>query len=186
MTNLTNLINTIDELKDVIYGLPGSDLVNSAKKIINNSIKSLLNEYCETSEHFESVQVVARDIKAMGCYYTNGAYIAMKPMLWDFVNNYKDELEDSYDNILEFAINTYLHESRHAKQHADEMEIYNNDSYKVGSTCEGMEFFDLYYDHPKEVDARDYAEMYTEDAMAYIDEHLFERVVPQIQSLLGM
>lgn len=192
MTNLTNLINMIDELRDMIYGLPTNDIRKEAKKIINKSIKNLLNDYCEQSEHFEAVFVNVGNTgseNTLGVYISRSNSIVIRPDLMDFINNYQRDLEiDDIDCgcMLEIAIDTYLHESRHAKQYSDSIDMHNGE-YKRGSECEDLEdYVNLYYNHPNEVDARNYAAKYTEDAMEYISEHLFEEVVPQLQRLLGM
>ncbi len=193
MTNLTNLINIMDELRDLVYELPTSNIRKEARRIINKSIKSLLNDYCEQSEHFEAVFVKEGNTgseNTLGVYIPRANLITIRPDLMDYINNYKKDFETD-EGIdcgctLEVAIDTYLHESRHAKQYSNDMDMCNGE-YKRGSECEDFEdYVNLYYNHPKEVDARNYAAEYTEDAMAYISEHLFEEVVPQLQSLLGM
>ncbi len=192
MTNIMNLINTMDEIKGLLYELPTRDMMNSFKKMINKTIKSLLNDYCEESEHFEAVFVrEGTNGEARGVYFVRGNFVMLRPELLDFINNYKDtsldEDTEAFDiPMIEMAITTYLHECRHAKQHADNLDVLKG-KYKSGLVCEETEeFIDLYYNHPKEIDARDYADMYCEDAAAFIEEHLYERLLPQFQSLLGM
>ena len=192
MSNIMNLINTMDEIKDLAYGLPTSDMRNSFRKMINSTIKNLLNDYCRESEHFEAVLVREGTCgEARGAYFVAGNFVMLRPELLDFISNYKstslDEETEAFDiPMIETAITTYLHECRHAKQHAENLDVLKGE-YKSGLSCEETEeFVDLYYNHPKEVDARDHADMYCEDAAAFIEEHLYERLIPQLQSLMGM
>lgn len=198
MSNIVNLINTIDELKDFMYELPSREMRDTFKKLINRTIKDLLNDYCEQSEYFEAVHVrdgYTGSESTLGCYLQNSKCIILKPMFLDYINNYKKHYQvdigdgeyiEKDETILEMSIDLYLHESRHAKQFADNMDLVKG-AYKNGSDCSSIEeFFSDYYDHPCEVDARDYAERYTEDAAVFINDNIHERLLPQFHSMIGL
>lgn len=180
----TLLTMELEELLDTIEMFPVSKK-DKALKIINNVMKNMLSEYCESSEHFDSVKVSGQNTMAHGYYgltiedkEDKEHVIIMDESLLDFVNDYNKPMLDEYgeeQTKLEIGINTYLHENRHAKQLREKMPMctveYNDNNYFM---------------HPMEVDARTYAERYMHEAMEYITENIEDRVIPQFMSLLGM
>ena len=180
----TLLTMKLEELLDTIEMFPVSKK-DKALKIMNDVIKRMLNEYCKSSEHFDSVKVSGQNTIVHGYYGMTvedkkgtEQVIVMDESLLDFVHDYKKLMMDDYgeeQTKLEIGINTYLHENRHAKQLREKMPMctmeYNSENYFM---------------HPMEVDARTHAELYIHEAMEYITENIEDRVVPQFMSLLGM
>lgn len=67
------------------------------------------------------------------------------------------------DMLLKQLIVTMLHEHRHAYQHRNKLPMC-----KVPYPADPFKDREAYWNHPMEVDAREYAEMYAEEAMGYV------------------
>ncbi len=66
------------------------------------------------------------------------------------------------ENILRQLVNTMLHEHRHCYQYRNKLPMTKVPYITADEDPSG------YWNHPMEVDAREYAELYTEDALAYV------------------
>ena len=181
---LNTLKEMLNELKSFGYDLPKREQRKELNKLTNRTIARLLNDYCNESNYFEAVDVIGRDLDENigGGYSPAGNYITLCNEYLDYMSIYSSFAGEysSYTFMLEEAIDAYLHESRHAKQFADEMDIC-----KVKYT-DANEDIESYYEHPMEIDAREYAAEYLEDAIDYICEHLMDEIMPQIQSIISM
>lgn len=66
------------------------------------------------------------------------------------------------ENILHQLVSTVLHEHRHCYQHRNHLPMTEVPYVTAKEDPTG------YWNHPMEVDAREYAELYTQDALSYI------------------
>ena len=183
MSTISTLKEMISEMKNVYYELENTK-VNSRTycDMINNAIKGLLSNYCQESEHFEAVRVygVTQRENIGGGYSPKHNYIELDTEYLNYTSICNDMAGDYsvYTWKLEEAIDAYLHECRHAKQFADEMEIT-----KVKYT-DANEDIESYYEHPMEIDAREFAAEYLEEAIEYICDNLMDSMQQIIISIM--
>ena len=130
---------------------------------IEYSILNALVEYCKKSSNFH----VDHEVNLVDDWKF-GEWGAFNPSTFDVYVNDKlvygliDSLNLDINMLLKKLPVTVLHEHRHALQEYKHFPMID-----VPYTDPEIDY-DAYYNHPSEVDAREYAEEYAEEAMGYV------------------
>ena len=142
-----------------VFECPASDIPS----VVERHILDALIEFCKKSPcfHVEHDVHLAKD-------WEYGAWGAFSPTSCDVYVNDKlvygllDSLNIGVTLLLEKLVVTVLHEHRHALQEHAHFPMVD-----VPYTSPEVDY-DAYWNHPTEVDAREAADMYLEDAMGYV------------------